>query len=107
MNMKKMQEIDIKIAEHILIISFYEAMLRFIYSLGWSSLPENHAMKDVFANGIENKTISSGVSKTVKTKLENFIKGGKIDRVKLIKLINDQCEKYKSKLDALTSKRNK
>lgn len=104
----KQEKIDEQIAEHLLISSFYEMMSQLIVSLGNSTLPISyqHPIVNVFEISLENKTISEGITKSLKTKLEKITKGSKIDRIKVVNALDHQKEKCKTKIESLIAKRN-
>lgn len=104
----RLQKIDEQIAEHLLIISFYEMMSRFIVSLGSAPLPSTyqHPIVNVLGMLGDNATLSKGVTKTIKTKLEKLVKGSKMDRYKLSAELDGLKDKCKSKVEKLIIKRS-
>lgn len=103
----KLQEIDEKITEQFLMMSFYEVMSRFIVSIGSAPLPKKHPMASIFIMNSRNDTIAKHLTKTLKTKIEKFIQGSKTDVFKLNHDILDQRDKCQVKSDKLIIKRQK
>lgn len=103
----RLQKIDEQIAEHLLVVSFYEMMSRFIVSLGSAPLPSTYAHPIVNVLGMlgDNATLSKGVTKGMRGKLEKLVKGSKVDRYKLTAELDTLKDKSKSKVEKLIMKR--